>query len=124
MQITNVPEKEVESYQNEVRLLTELEHPGIVSHIESFIDGDKQHMCIVMNYCEGGDLAAYLKHKKNTPLREGEVLYHFVQMALSLMYMHDKNILHRYVREEEGAVSLRDALRARSSISYIVASTC
>ena len=39
-----------QSYQNEVALLTALEHPGIVSHIESFIDGDRQHMCIVMGY--------------------------------------------------------------------------
>lgn len=95
MQITNVPEKEIESYQNEVRLLTELEHPGIVSHVESFIDGDKQHMCIVMSFCEGGDLAAYLKHKKGIPMREGEILFHFVQMCMGLHYMHEKSILHR-----------------------------
>lgn len=90
----------VQSYQNEVRLLTELEHPGIVSHVESFIDGDKQHMCIVMGYCEGGDLAAYLKHKKGVAMRETEILYHFVQMALSLQYMHEKSILHRDLKTQ------------------------
>ena len=47
------------------------------------------------SYCEGGDLAAYMKHKKGIPMRDGEVLYHFVQMALALLYMHEKNILHR-----------------------------
>jgi serine/threonine protein kinase len=108
-----------QSYQNEVRLLTELEHPGIVSHVESFIDGDKQHMCIVMGYCEGGDLGAYLKHKKGIPMREGEVLYHFVQMALSLHYMHEKNILHRSVAPAESMWRLlvpRDVLRSVSLI--------
>lgn len=100
MQIRNVPEKELESYQNEVRLLSELEHPGIVEHVESFIDADKAHMCIVMAFCEGGDLAAYLKHKKGVPMREGEVLYHFVQMALALLFMHEKNILHRDLKTQ------------------------
>ena len=47
------------------------------------------------SYCEGGDLAAYLKHKKGIPMRDGEVLYHFVQMAMALLFMHDKKILHR-----------------------------
>lgn len=219
-----------------MRLLTELEHPGVVGHIESFIDGDKHHMCIVMgsvhahtqgcrgnrrgraagglvsvssspasasasaaaaasslsralvrplhqasslrnrqarsaddaqgnsggevrvagvrcvpvcavlsvppscapcpllsslltvsragmlpslslslcvchcvhpparrparSYCEGGDLAAYLKHKKGIPMRDTEILYHFVQMALALMYMHEKNILHRDLKTQ------------------------
>ncbi len=89
-----------QSYQNEVQLLTALEHPGIVSHIESFIDGDKQHMCIVMSYCEGGDLAAYLKHKKGVAMSETEICYHFVQMALALLFMHEKNILHRDLKTQ------------------------
>jgi len=130
MQIRNVPEKELQSYQNEVRLLTELEHPGIVSHIESFIDGDKQHMCIVMGYCEGGDLAAFLKHKKGVPMRESEVLYHFVQMALALLFMHEKNILHRDLKTQNifiknGLIQLGDfGISKALTGSHDFAQTC
>src|ERR1700738_3346448 len=62
--IHGVPDKELESYRQEVKLLSDLEHPGIVNLIESFIDSE-EHLCIVMSYCEGGDLTAFFKSKKN-----------------------------------------------------------
>lgn len=101
-----VPDKELEGYQQEVRLLSELEHPGIVSLRESFID-DEQHLCIVMDYCEGGDLTAYFKARKSR-LTEAEIIFHFIQMCLSLSYMHDKNILHRDLKTQN--IFLRDGL--------------
>jgi len=39
----------------EVNLLKNLQHPNIVKFKESFIT--KQVLVIVMDYCEGGDLA-------------------------------------------------------------------
>lgn len=55
---------------------------------------------VFLSYCEGGDLGAYLKHKKGIPLRDTEILYHFVQMCLALLYMHEKNILHRDLKTQ------------------------
>jgi NIMA (never in mitosis gene a)-related kinase len=83
-----------------VRLLSELQHPSIVSYVESFLDNEKQNMCIIMGYAEGGDLTSFLKHKKSVKLSEREIMYHFVQMALALLYMHDKNILHRDLKTQ------------------------
>lgn len=85
-----------------------MQHPGIVSHIESFIDPLKQHMCIVMDYCEGGDLAQYIKHKKGIMMEEREILFHFVQMAIALHYIHEKNILHRDLKTQN--IFLRNGL--------------
>jgi len=101
-----VPEKELEGYRQEVILLSDLEHPGIVSLIESFIDHE-QHLCIVMEYCEGGDLTVFFKNKK-TKFTEVEVLFHFIQMCLALSYMHDKNILHRDLKTQN--IFLKDGL--------------
>jgi serine/threonine protein kinase len=105
MLISGVAQKELDAYANEVALLTKLQHPGIVEHIESFTDKPKENMCIVMGYCEGGDLSQFLKHKsqqlgKDGKLSEKEVLYHFIQMALSLNYMHEQNILHRDLKTQ------------------------
>ena len=44
---------------NEVNILSKLEHPHIVKYYDSFID--KQYLNIIMEFCEGGDLANFLK---------------------------------------------------------------
>lgn len=41
----------------------QLHHSNIVSHIESFIEGSKLH--IVMDYADGGDLAAAIERRRN-----------------------------------------------------------
>jgi hypothetical protein len=77
------------------------EHPGIVCYMESFVDRKSMELCIVMSYADGGDLASFLKTKKSAhaaggpKLSEAEIKLHFVQVALALHFMHEKNILHR-----------------------------
>lgn len=56
-------EEEQEKALREVELLRSLKHPNVVEYVDSFIEDEMLH--IVMEYCEGGDLAAQLKaHKK------------------------------------------------------------
>lgn len=100
MSIIGLSDKERESYETEVQLLSELEFPGIVSYLESFVDFESKTLCIIMAYCEGGDLTSHLKSLGDSRMAEPEVLYHFVQMALSLHYMHSKNILHRDLKTQ------------------------
>lgn len=75
-------------------LLSHLHHPNIVSYKESFQD-DSGVLHIVMGYCEGGDLHSRLKTYGNSFLPETKVVEWFVQIALGLQYLHDRNILHR-----------------------------
>jgi len=44
---------------NEVKILSALENPYIVKYYDSFIE--KNYLNIVMEYCDGGDLAGYIK---------------------------------------------------------------
>jgi NIMA (never in mitosis gene a)-related kinase len=87
-------------------------------------------MCIVMSYCEGGDLAQFLKHRRGVPMSEAEILYHFVQMALALLFMHDKNILHRDLKTQnifmrKGLVQLGDfGISKQLTGSTDLAQTC
>ena len=93
------------------------EHPGIVGYMESFVDRASMDLCLVMSYCSGGDLTSFIKSagQRNAKLTENEIKTHFVQMALALHFMHEKNILHRdlktgniFLRKQGGLVQLGD----------------
>ncbi|XP_065058314.1 serine/threonine-protein kinase Nek4-like isoform X1 [Rhopilema esculentum] len=87
--------------QQEVQILSKLKHPNIVSYKESFQSGDG-FLHIVMGYCEGGDLYSKLKEqaKQNELLGERQIVEWFVQIAMALQYMHDRNILHRDLKTQ------------------------
>ena len=74
--------------------MSRLQHPNIVSYKESFQD-ECGVLHIVMGYCEGGDLCSRLKTYGDCLLPETQVVEWFVQIALGLQYLHDRNILHR-----------------------------
>lgn len=65
MSIEGVSQKEREAFATEVRLLADLEHPCIVGYVESFVEPSSNSFCIVMAYCQGGDLAKYIKTRKS-----------------------------------------------------------
>ena len=122
----------MESYRTEIQLLSELEHPGIVSYMESFVDRQSMDLCIVMQFCEGGDLAGFIKSRQQqassggsgssgvaagsngssgsgAKLSESAIKSYFIQMCLALHYMHEKNILHRDLKT--GNIFLTDGQR-------------
>ncbi|KAL5014733.1 hypothetical protein ScPMuIL_009003 [Solemya velum] len=90
--------RERKSAEQEAKLLSKLKHPNIVSYKDSFEkDG---YLYIAMQYCEGGDLYHHLKEQKNAPLEERKVVEWFVQIAMALQYMHERNILHRDLKTQ------------------------
>lgn len=72
-----------------------LPHPNIVAYKDSFAVQGGDKLCIVMTYCDGGDLSARLEQQRGKLLAEDQILHWFVQMALGLGCMHAGNILHR-----------------------------
>lgn len=92
------------------------EHPGIVGYMESFVDRASLDLCIVMQWCSGGDLTSFIKsaQHRNAKLTEADIKHQFVQMALALHFMHEKNILHRDLKagnvflRQHGLVQLGD----------------
>jgi len=57
----------------EVRLLPRLEHMNIISYKNSFVLAETQELCILMEYCEGGDLAELIRAQSQS-LDEQRVL--------------------------------------------------
>ena len=102
MKIGSVSSKEREMCHNEVQLLERLNHPSIVRYEESFIDTQhaETYLCVVMAYCDGGDLTHFLKNQRGKKLREKHVLDLFVQIALALHFVHNRNILHRDLKAQ------------------------
>lgn len=84
----------------EVRVLTKLQHPNIISYKESFIQNG--NLYIMTDYCEGGDLASRIRRNslKSCYFTEEEILDWFVQICLALKHVHDQKILHRDIKSQ------------------------
>lgn len=93
--LTCLSSKEQETAYQEVALLRSLDHPNIVSYRDNFFMGDT--LVIIMQYCEGGDLATYIKdmRKQRQRIDEQQIMHYFVQILQALQYIHSKRILHR-----------------------------
>jgi len=96
--ISKMPAKEMARTELEATLLSRLNHPNIVSFIESFKTSSNLH--IVMEYADGGDLETHIKNRRGKLLVENEVLHMFVQIALAIKHIHDRKILHRDLKSQ------------------------
>jgi NIMA (never in mitosis gene a)-related kinase len=79
----------------EAKILANFKHPYVVRYRESFLEAG--WLCILMDYCEGGDLASYIEQarKKRQPIPEEQVLVWMTQAMLALKHIHDRHVLHR-----------------------------
>jgi serine/threonine protein kinase len=102
IKIKNIANKEREAAKAEVELLRRLHHPNIVRYIDSFLSKNHESLCIVMEYCDGGDLASQIKSSftKRKLFSEDKILHWFVQIALGVHYMHTMNVLHRDLKTQ------------------------
>jgi len=95
MDTTEATRKEADDAAKEGQLLASLQHPFVVRYRGSFCEAG--NLCIVMDFCEGGELAKYIRKARKSRQRipEDQVLRWFTQATLALKYIHDKHILHR-----------------------------
>ena len=98
VRFSNIPQKERDSAEQEVKILSSLDHPFIVSYIESFQENG--YLYIVMEFADGGDLSKKIEKQNKKLFSENEILEDFLQIALAIKYIHDKKILHRDLKGE------------------------
>eukprot|EP00854_Cymbomonas_tetramitiformis_P029753 gene29753-37103_t len=91
--VSKMPKSEKEAAEQEVKVLMSLKHPNIVCCTDSFTERGK--LCIVMDYCDGGDLYELLQKQKGKLVDEEQILDWFVQLCLAMKHVHDRKILHR-----------------------------
>jgi len=78
---------------SEVHIMAALDSPYVVRYYDSFIEGGV--LCIVMEYCDRGDLQRVIRKQEGRLLPEERVWIVFLQVALGLAYLHSRRTLHR-----------------------------
>jgi len=109
--VSQASTKETQDAIKEGRLLAAFKHPYIVRYRENFIDNG--WLCILMDYCEGGDLCKQIEKakKSRSPIAEEQVLRWMTQALLALKYIHDKHVLHRDLKSSNFFLSKSNNLK-------------
>ena len=81
---------------DEVKALKKCDHPNIVQYIDHFLDCENSN--IVMEYCSGGDLAAFIKKEGSVPQDKSHQW--IKDLARGMQYVQRQKIVHRDLKPE------------------------
>jgi NIMA (never in mitosis gene a)-related kinase len=119
-----MPREEREAALQEAKLLASLRHPNIVACVESFVDKKSKKLCIVQEYCAGGDVHERLRETKQrhrrgvvtkgyypavvgdssiplpSGLPESIAVDWFTEILLGMKHVHDRKVLHRDLKTQ------------------------
>ena len=91
-----IQKKALRIIQKQVELLSGLRHPNILQFYG--FSYDSINICIVSEYMPGGDLHAVLHNTSVELLWSDPLLQIATDVALGMCYLHQRNIVHRYLK--------------------------
>ncbi|XP_040994122.1 phototropin-1-like isoform X3 [Juglans microcarpa x Juglans regia] len=96
----------------ERQILDMLDHPFLPTLYASF--QTKTHVCLITDYCPGGELFLLLERQPTKVLKEDAVRFYAAELIIALEYLHFQGIIYRDLKPEnvllqsDGHVSLTD----------------
>ncbi|KAK1587391.1 hypothetical protein Q3G72_012369 [Acer saccharum] len=96
----------------EREILDMLDHPFLPALYASF--QTKTHICLITDYCPGGELFLLLDRQPRKVLKEDAVRFYAAEVVVALEYLHCQGIIYRDLKPENvllqsnGHVSLTD----------------
>ena len=90
------PMARVREVESEIRILQELSHPNIVRQYDTDFNNKTNVLHIFLQFIGGGTITQRVT--RHGPLCEASVRRYTSHILAGLLYLHDKNIIHRDIK--------------------------
>eukprot|EP00730_Choanoeca_flexa_P001708 TRINITY_DN10749_c0_g1_i2.p1 TRINITY_DN10749_c0_g1~~TRINITY_DN10749_c0_g1_i2.p1 ORF type:complete len:1132 (+),score=262.84 TRINITY_DN10749_c0_g1_i2:105-3500(+) len=96
----------------EAEFLKKLQHPHVLKYYDSFLDPAQEHLCIVTEYCPGGNLyeRIELQREAEEHFTEDRIMLWVTQILFGLHYIHQQKVLHRDLKTANIFIKHNDLL--------------
>uniref|UniRef100_UPI00398F31C5 serine/threonine-protein kinase Nek9-like n=1 Tax=Pristiophorus japonicus TaxID=55135 RepID=UPI00398F31C5 len=94
--LARLSEKERRDTQNEILILSVLQHHNIIAYYNHFLDDRK--LLIEVEYCNGGNLYDKILQQSGKLFLEETVVWYLYQIVSAVAHIHKYGILHRDIK--------------------------